>query len=229
MVSHRLADRGRLVRIALVAVAAVVVVAGASAARPAKGTKRAQLVAALRQAQGQVGIQSVTLSTADSGYALVRWGAKGNENDLFRLERGKWTSVWRREFDRPADGACAYAPATVVRDLFRVACPPAKAVKAKVAPGTVSEQLLASLEKSELTPWWRDARFLRPACVSRLNANWAAALARFSGSSAVIWFQHKGEWRPVYESVSGRGKLPPDSVVLSLASCVGYSAPDYGA
>jgi hypothetical protein len=220
---------GTLVVAVMAALAALAAVAAASAARPAHGTQRAELVAALQHTQGEVGIQSIVLSSADPAYALVRWGAKGNQNDLFHLVRGTWRSVWRRENDRPADGACAYAPAKVVRDLFQVACPPAKAVKAKVATESVGDQLLASLEASTLTPWWRDAKFLKPACVSRLNTHWAAAQARFSGSSAVIWFQRKEAWRPVYESVSGRGKLPPDSVLLSLASCVGYSAPDYGA
>lgn len=201
----------------------------ASAAVPAKGAQRRALIGALQRAEGDVGISGVTLSTADPHYALVRWGAKGNENDLYLLARRGWVSVWRREFDRPADGACAYAPANVVHDLLAVTCPSAKALHARPASAAVVAELGSSLETSKLTPYWRDAKALRPACVSRLNANWAAAQARFSGSSAVIWFERKGAWRPVYESVIGGGTPPPASVLLSLASCVGYSAAEYGA
>jgi len=45
------------------------------------------------------------------------------------------------------------------------------------------------------------------------------------------YFFHRkdGRWRMTYRDNSGKGKLPPRSIVLSLASCTGYSASQFGA
>lgn len=211
------------------AVAGCVVLAGSAlAARPAAARERAVLIAALQSTQGEVGIQSITISTVDRTYALVKWGAKGNRNDLFHLSGARWQSIWNREYTAPADGACAFAPPKVVHDLLQVTCPNQKALKARSATKSEIGLLVQTFKTSPLTRYWRDSTGLKRACVSRLNGQWAAAQAQFPGTAAILWFKRSSQWQVVYETIVGRGTLPPPSVVLSLASCVGYSAADFG-
>jgi hypothetical protein len=209
--------------------AAAALVSPALGARSATPGERAALIAALQSVQGEVGFQAATVSTVDRTYALVKWGANGNRHDLFHLAGATWRSVWTHESTQPADGACAYAPAQVVNDLLRLTCPPAKALRARPATGAELALLQNSFESSRLTPYWREAKGLKPACISRLNGKWAAAQARFEGTEAILWFKRSGRWHVAYETIVGRGTLPPAPIVLSLAACVGYSASDFGA
>jgi hypothetical protein len=191
--------------------------------------QRTALLTGLHSLQGDVVVQSISVSKADSTYATIRWGYKAATSDsLFHRAGGRWKLIWSRESERPADGACAYSPAQVVRELYRIACPPEAALHARKANDAELAALEATFRSSKLTPYWRDARRLANPCISRLDSAWAAATATFrSGSKGVIWFKHGGTWKVARETLFGGGTLPPPRIVLSLASCVGYSAPEY--
>jgi hypothetical protein len=191
--------------------------------------QRAALLASFHAFQGAAAVQSISVSKADSTYATIRWGYKAATNDsLFHHASGRWKVIWSRQSERPADGACAFAPAPVVRELYGVACPSEAALHARLASTAEQAALVASFHSSKLTPYWRDAVGLANVCVSRINPNWAAALAKYrSGSKSFIWFKRDGAWTVAAETLAGGGKLPPPRVVLSLASCVGYNAAEY--
>ncbi len=191
--------------------------------------QRAALVTALRSVQGDVAVQSVSVSKADSSYGTVRWGYKVATSDsLFHHASGRWKVVWTHQSERPADGACAFAPAQVVRELYGVTCPSEAALHARVASAAEQAALEAGFRASKLTPYWRDAVGLANTCISRVDSTWAAALAKFrSGSKGVVWFKRTGTWTVVSETLFGGGRLPPPRIVLSLASCVGYNAAEY--
>jgi hypothetical protein len=198
------------------------VVVALAAPTPAQ---RGALVGALRSLQGDVAVQSVSVSKADPSYGMVRWGFKvATSESLFRLSGGRWRLVWAREADRPAHGACAYAPAKVVRELFRVTCPSAAALHARVASGDELARLTVGFRSSKLTRYWRDATGLVRPCVSRVDPSWSAVIAKFPETKGVIWFR-KGA--VVHETLFGGGTLPPPKIVLSLAACVGYNAAEY--
>src|SRR5262249_36697238 len=132
--------------------------------------------------------------------------------------------------EAPADGACVYAPASVARDLFHVACPPPAELHARAATAVERKAILAGFRSSDLTPYAKNAFALAPLCVSRANSSWAGGLARFeSGSKVYVFFRHTNRWRPVFESLLQQTALPPSAIVLSLASCVGYNPADYNA
>jgi hypothetical protein len=191
--------------------------------------QRAALVTSLRSAQGDVAVQTISVSKADPSYATVRWGFKTATSDsLFHQVSGRWKVIWSRESERPADGACAFSPANVVRELYAIKCPSAAALHARIATVTEQAALEASFRSSKLTPYWRDAHRLANPCISRVDSTWAAATATFSsGAKGVIWFRRRSTWAVVRETLFGGGTRPPPRIVLSLASCVGYSAAEY--
>ncbi len=201
-------------------------VAALAAPTPAQ---RAGLLASLHNLQGDVVVQSIDVSKADSSYATIRWGYKAATSDsLFHQAAGRWRLIWSRESDRPADGACAFSPAQVVHELYGITCPPEAALHARKANAAERAALEASFRSSKLTPYWRDAHALANPCISRLNSAWAAAMASFrSGAKGVVWFKRGSRWTVARETLFGGGTRPPARIVLSLASCVGYSAPEY--
>ena len=191
--------------------------------------QRSALVKALRSLEGSVAVQAVSVAPADPTYANVRWGFKVAQSDsLFHHSGGRWKLIWTRQSERPADGACAYAPAQVVRQLYDISCPSAAALHARTATTAEKAALTAAFHASKLTPYSRDATGLVDGCVSRVDANWAAALAKFkSGTKGVVWFKRAGSWTVSAETLFGGGRLPPPRIVLSLASCAGYNAAEY--
>jgi hypothetical protein len=224
---------GIAVRLAALALTAAIACCAAAAAHPPAAAGRRALVQALRAAQGKVAIGSVAVSSVDPEYASIDWGLSSgglSARDTSVLERahGRWRIVWTRESEQPADGACAYLPGAVVRDLFGVGCPAAALLDARAASAAQLGALRAGFLASALTPYATASSGLSHACVSRLSG-WAAAVARFaSGGSVTVFFREREGWRPVYESLRGDGALPPSRVVLSLASCVGFDPSDYG-
>ena len=123
--------------------------------------QRAALVASLRHAQGDVAVQTISVSKADSSYATIRWGFKTATSDsLFHHAGGRWKVIWSRESERPADGACAFSPAKVVRELYGVKCPSEAALHARTATAAEQAALEASFRSSKLTPYWRDTHQL---------------------------------------------------------------------
>jgi hypothetical protein len=191
--------------------------------------QRTALVSSLRHAQGDVAVQTVSVSKADSSYATIRWGFKTATSDsLFHHASGRWKLIWSRESERLADGACAFSPAKVVRELYGVTCPSEAALHARTANVAERAALEASFRTSKLTPYWHDVHRLANPCISRIDAGWAAATATFrSGAKGVIWFKRAATWTVARETLFGGGTRPPARIVLSLASCVGYSAPEY--
>ena len=191
--------------------------------------QRTALVASLRHAQGDVAVQTISVSKADSSYATIRWGFKTATSDsLFHHAAGGWTLIWSRESERPADGSCAFSPAKVVHELYGIKCPSEAALHARIANAAEQAALEASFRTSKLTPYWRDAHRLANPCISRVDSTWAAAMATFrSGAKGVIWFKHGRKWTVVRETLFGGGTRPPPRIVLSLASCAGYSAAEY--
>lgn len=221
----------RLKAIALfVILGTALAVGGAAAARNPSSSQKIALIAALKAEQGQVAIQSISVSTAAPGYASMLWGFKtAVNNSLFQLDGGHWKVVWTRESEQPADGACVYVPAPVARDLLKINCPSDVALHARAATADEAGLLKASFRSSKVTPYGKSALALTHPCVSRLSPDWAAAIAQFSGTSGVVWFKHGSNWRVVAETLFGRGTPPSHVVVLSLASCAGYNPSEFGA
>ena len=216
----------------LLATLASLVVGAAAAARNPSAAQKAAIVAALRSQQGDVAIQKVVVSTANPGYASLKWGfAAGNlsayNNSVLGFDGGKWKVLWTREIEEPADGACVYVPAAVAHDLLDVSCPPASKLHARAATQAEVATFSKSFHSSKLTPYSKSSTGLGRVCVSKLDPAWAAAVAGFtSGSTVYVWFRHGVT---AFESFLQTGEPPPPWVVLSLASCVGYNPSDYGA
>jgi hypothetical protein len=202
------------------------VVAGLAAPTSAQ---RAALVASLRYERGDVAVQTISVSKADRTYASVRWGFKTATSDsLFHHGGGRWKVIWSRESERPADGACAFSPAKVVLELYGVKCPSEAALHGRTATSAEVTALEVSFRSSKLTAYWRGARPLTNVCISRIDSTWAAATATFrSGAKGVIWFKHGSKWTVARETLLNSGTRPPPRIVLSLASCAGYSAAEY--
>jgi hypothetical protein len=215
---------------------AALAVGGAAAARTPSRAQKAAITAALRDAQGNVPIQKITISSADPVFANISWGfANGgisayHSSLLAKSRSGEWKMIWTRDQQQPADGACVYAPAPVVRDLFGVSCPPAAFLHGSPATVKVLRQISRGFHTSDLTPYAKTSTGLSRVCVSNADHSWAAGQAGFkSGAVVYVFFRHLKAWRPVFDSLLQQGTLPPSTVVLSLASCVGYNPADYSA
>jgi hypothetical protein len=220
---------------AVLVLVAALAAGGAAAARTPTPAQKAAIVAAMRSEQGNVAIQKVLVSTANPSFASMNWGFANNgfsalHSSLLGMAKGEWKVLWTRDLEAPADGACVYAPAPVARDLFNVACPPESALHARMATAAERKGILAGFRSSDLTPFAKTALSLSHVCVSRANRTWAGGVANFeSGSTVYIFFRHTNRWKPVFESLLQQTPLPPSSIVLSLASCVGYNPADYNA
>jgi hypothetical protein len=219
---------------AILVLGVALVVSAAASARTPSAAQKAAIVAAFRQVQGNVSIQRVFVSTADPAYASMDWGFANNglsahNNSVLTRSGDTWKVVWTREIEEPADGACVYVPAAVARDLLGVSCPPAAVLHARTATATELTQMKRSFLHSKVTPYAKTST-LSEACVSKLDPHWAAAvsLSRVSGGTTYVWFELKQRWQPVFESFAQLGGVPPHSVMLSLASCVGYNPADFG-
>jgi len=172
---------------------------------------------------------AITVSTVDSTWAAVRCSRDcqdpANWLFLFHREPSGWhrTGVFEQG-PRPL-GFCAYAAAVIIRDLFRIACPAWRALHARHAFPVEKHELVAALSRKYGVD---DAhRVIRNPCVSRIDPNWAAATisAREHWDPAQFWFhQRAGRWRVAYAPPYGARGRPSGSILLSLASCVGYSA-----
>ncbi len=206
-------------------------VGAAAAAHNPSPAQKAAIVAAFRREQGDVAIQTVVVSSANPGFASMKWGfANGGlsayNNSVLALVGGSWKVLWTREVEQPADGACVYVPAAVARELLDVSCPPPAKLHARAATAAEAAAVSRSFRSSTLTRYARSSSGLRRLCVSKLDPAWAAAAAAFpSGGSVYVWFRHR---TVAFESLVQAGAPPPPWVVLSLASCVGYNASEFG-
>jgi hypothetical protein len=190
------------------------------------------VVAAVIKVQGNrlpVRVKQVAVSTVDKRFASIRWSQGPPSFEATEiLHRGThdWTIVWGHRGGEPSDGACAFAPRAVVLDLFGVRCPSWAALHGRVATRSEKAQLVEAFRRSALAPYQRSARVTRT-CVSRVESRYAAAWIDLKSTGGVVWFR-RGPWRVAFETVGSRGTLPSPRVVLSLASCVGYNAAQYG-
>jgi hypothetical protein len=205
----------------------------ATSAREPTASERQALQRAVNSFEGvKVRIASVRVSTVSPAWARVVEGGVGTSNDdlLLQLRGGLWTVRNIVSIGAPPDGGCAYAPAAVVHDLYKITCPPPRALHARRATSAESAALLTVFRHDPLTRKVRGAPGLHLAhtCVSRLDTRWAGAIAEFPDTGMVVWF-HKTQSGWHVARFDRSGTLPPRAIILSLASCVGYSAAQYGA
>jgi hypothetical protein len=214
------------VSVALAALLLLVFLAGsAEAKRPPTPAERHALVAALSVAGGSLAGLTIWISSVDPHYASVSQTSVPGA-DLWGRGHGGWAYLSGFSAHESADGACAFAPTTVVRDLYRVACPPWAATHARPATAAERAQLLEAFHSTPVTRYlgYLLEKLDRP-CVSRLDPDAAAAGLQLSGGGGLAWFRRtNGVWRSVYETVGASGVRPSHAIVLSLASCVGYNA-----
>jgi hypothetical protein len=181
------------------------------------------------QTDGEV--VSVAFASHDRSYANVEWGSTHlpvAQSSLYRLENRAWKGVFGFAKDESAVGACAFASPEIVRDLYDVDCPPARAVRARPAKGAEVEALRSAFQVSPLTEPYRSEARLTAFCVSRLDGAWAAGIAELPDTAGPIWFQRAEQgWVVRYEDLGRQGNRPPADIVLSLASCSGYNAARY--
>ena len=238
MVANRFPPRTRRRHVSRITVGALLAAAlgtllagAAAAAHNPSPAQKAAIVAAFRREQGDVAIQAVVVSSANPGFASMNWGfANGGlsayNNSVLALVGGKWRVLWTREAEQPADGACVHVPAAVAHELLDVSCPPAAKLHARAATAAEVAAFSKSFHSSTLTRYAKSSSGLGRVCVSKLDPAWAAAAASFpSGSSVYVWFRHR---TVAFESLVQAGAPPPPWVVLSLASCVGYNASEFG-
>jgi hypothetical protein len=204
------------------------IASNAAAKRIPTPAEHKAIVSAVVKVQGtHLSVQEVVVSTIDSHYASVRWSQGIEVIEI--LHRGKqgWTILWGHRGGEPSDGACAFAPRAVAADVYGVRCPSWAAVHGRVATGSEKAHLVEAFRRSPLTrPYERSAR-VTSTCVSRVDPRFAAAWIDLRSTGGVVWFR-RGPWRVAFETVISRGTLPSPRVVLSLASCVGYNAAQYG-
>jgi hypothetical protein len=191
---------------------------------------RKAIAASLRRAEGATArVRSINIS---HGYARVRFrdGHDGTWIDLFRLQNGSWRDVWGFKPPERSDGACAYAPSAVVFELLSAQCPSAAAVHARRATAAELRRLRVAFANESLTHLWArgGGSNLITVCVSQLNREWAAGEVRRPSTFGIVWFHFSTRWSATYETLGGRGRIPAPRIVLSLASCVGYNAAEYG-
>jgi hypothetical protein len=203
----------------------------AIAERAPKPGERKAIVAAVVKVQGSsVRVRRVAVSTIDKRYATIRWSEGPTTFEvteiLHRSIRG-WTILWGRRRGEPSDGACAFAPSAIVVELYGVRCPSWVALHARVATPGEHAQLVKAFRQDALTRPYRTAARVTRTCVSRLDPRFAAAAIDLSSTGGFVWFE-RNPWRVVFETVASSGTLPSPKVVLSLASCVGYNAGQYG-
>ena len=217
-------------------VAATLVVGGAAAARTPTHTQRSAILAAFRSQQGDVAVQKVLVSAAESGYASIGWGftthgLAAQHDSVLGFSGGGWKILWTRDRQASADGLCVYVPAAVARDLLSVRCPPASLLRARAATPAEVKLIVHGFHHSKLTPYASNSTGLRHVCVSSANDAWAGGVAEFrSGAAIFVFFRHRVDrWQPRFESLLQQGPRPPAIVLLSLATCVGYNPSDYDA
>jgi hypothetical protein len=223
---------------AAVGVAAAVAVALPPLVDGARHPTKAELkslTASLSRQNGGVAVtlskKLVSISTVLPGWAAVGSGRKPYAFSVFHRRGTQWVLVGDVvPPGKPFDGLCAYVPAPVVVDLFRIRCPPYRALHARRASLAVRKALTAALladpfiranggPSSRVRVW--------NLCVSRLDSHWAAANVAFPDTGLVSWLhQVAGRW---HVFLSWRLPYPPRAPVLSLASCVGYNAAEFGA
>jgi hypothetical protein len=216
------------------------------AAREPTSVERKNLRTATRNYEGiPVQIKIELISTTNRAWARIQIGGSSSgtpdvsrDDILFHRRGHAWLVAYVFNVGQPSDGGCAYAPADVMRDLYATTCPPERALYARNATAREQRSIRAAMIVDPLTRRFgdvplehcRSGKQCKPGpCVSELDPKWASAIMNFSSTSGVVWLRRAGSsWRVADETSGKRGVLPPHSIVLSLAYCVGYNAAQYG-
>lgn len=198
---------------------------------PTRAERRAIVTALDRNAGVKLPIHALDVSTTTSRWAAA-WSDRPVVVNVLHRMRSGWTLV-PHEAPRsgPFDSFCAFAPSSVVRDLFGIACPPPVALHARRANRPERTQLWATFRRDPLTreEAMHALRLANP-CVSRLDSDWASATAVYGDTSLLVWFRRVGaRWTVAWDQGRPGRKLPARGIILSLASCTGYNAAMYGA
>lgn len=207
--------------------------AGGSSTRPPTRAERVALtdVSYSDGRPGDSGVAFIRVLVPDSRFAIVGWAHAADPPDwlytsLYRTAGGHWHLLYwiegRRGHQTSPDGACAVAPTSVVWLLYHYRCSftyaqlHARPVTSAEAH-TLQHVLSAYFVGSTLGP-----QHLGRACVSRVDSSWAAA----SGTD-LVWFRKTdSKWR-VFYSNGDPPPRPPNAILLSLGSCVGYFPSDW--
>jgi len=124
--------------------------------------------------------------------------------------------------ERSPYGGCAYAPARVIRDLFRIECPSGKGLHARTATKAemANMRIVFLTTLGKLSPTEASSVHLS-ACVSRLDPDWARAGVFYGGPNSdemsasagpTLYFRRKGAtWQ-----IDNR---PSHAIALSFTIC----------
>jgi hypothetical protein len=107
---------------------------------------------------------------------------------------------------------CAYAPSAVIRDLFRIVCPPYRATHAR--PATPAET-------KEISGSGRPLDFVRRPCVSRLDPSWAGGYLDDADPFEAYFHRLNGHWTYAWGPPYSEKNAPSPAILLSLSSCLG--------
>lgn len=169
-------------------------------------------------------MSSVSISTFDRAWARVQVANQVPAQDILFHKRGdSWEIAYITDVGQIAKGACAYAPANVMADLYEIKCPSWRALHARRAGKNEATALLNAFFAAtpSISVSDRSHYSIVKACVSRLDPSWAVAGVFIAKSGQARFFHEQGvHWR--LETRASR------AIVLSLASCAGFNAELYG-
>jgi hypothetical protein len=132
-------------------------------------------------------------------------------------ESAKLTILYNFDPGEPRDDACPFAPGKVIKNLYGVECPPARAIHAERVTSSELKSLLKTYRDNiNARGINRSALGLRNACISRLSKNWAGARGVYRGGYLGVIFFHKVKrgWQ--------FARNEPHEVSMSLETCVGF-------
>jgi hypothetical protein len=200
---------------------------------PPVSEERRELAAALNRFFDYPTVMgSAKISRVDRNWASVyETSVSPREFLLFHREKGHWDfayvfDVLKGNVDelshRSAFSACAYAPANVIRDLYRIKCPPWRALHARSATKSETATMRAAFVSGE-TPKFSPSELPHvhvSACVSRLDPSWAVG-GETEGEGGEM-SSSAGPWPLWFHRQGGRWRLehpPSHAIMLSLADC----------
>jgi hypothetical protein len=198
-------------------------------------TERMGLKAAVRSwARYAAPVKLMRISLVNRSWARVVVANEKPEQDiLFHLTKAHWKIAYIKDIDQRADGACAFAPAAVIRTLYGTKCPSWRALHARRATKReANEMLRAYFDGPPKMPdkERRDYSIANP-CVSRLDKSWAGAgIGSNQGAGQVFFFRRINDhWKWVSPPpLRLTPSVVPKRIILSLAACGGFSAALYG-
>lgn len=192
----------------------------------------ADLATALAHYEGaHVTVIKLVVSRVDPSYVSVRYRACIADcevmNSLLHRFRRNWQQSMRESPVATVlynfspgewfDNVCPFAPGKVIKGLYGIVCPPARAIRAQRATNSELKSLLKTYRKSIFARGInKSALGLRNACISRLDKRWAGAQVLYRGGYLGVMFFHKVKraWQ--------FARNEPHEVSMSLETCVGF-------